>query len=368
MSSFKSIGAMSALAALCAASVPPLQAETLLPLETVATFSDSRPGNIAVTSDNRIFISQQPLDGPALRVVEVLPDGSKVPFPTRDWADGPETGELGIAAIIGIAADSKDVIWLLDMGSAETPAQIVAWDTRANRLHRRIEIPADVVTPISFLQDFALDEKRGKIYIADMTFPAPGAAARPAFVVIDIASGSARRLLEGAEALMPVDHDIVIEGSLVGTKSAEGVSSALHLGVNPIAIDPAFEWVYFGSVNGSDVFRLPASALAEDAVTDEALAAQIERYAEKRPSDGIAVDGQGRVFISDIEASAVGVTTPEGYKVIAQDKLRLSWPDGFAFGPDGALYVTQNQLHAHPALNEGEDGTRKPYHILKLKP
>jgi len=140
------------------------------------------------------------------------------------------------------------------------------------------------------------------------------------------------------------------------------------LGLNPIAIDPAFEWVYFGTINGETVYRLPASALADPGMDAATLAGTIEAYADKRPCDGIAVDGQGRVFITDIEASAVGVATPDGYRVIARDDVRLAWPDGFALGPDGALYVTQNQLHAHPGLNEGVDETQKPFHILKLKP
>ncbi|MEM7515794.1 MAG: L-dopachrome tautomerase-related protein [Planctomycetota bacterium] len=279
-----------------------------------------------------------------------------------DWANGSASGEVGIESVIGIAADTHGVLWLLDMGNETAPAQIVAWNTITEELHRRIEIPSDVTVPISFLQDFALDEKREKIYIADMTFPAPGDLARPAFVVVDLKSGECWRVLEGADPLMPSERDVVIDGSLVGLQADE--RTPLHLGLNPIAIDPSFEWVYFGTIAGDSVLRIPAAALADKSRNDRLT--QIERYAPKPPCDGIAVDGKGRVYVTDIEASAVGVATPGGYELLAQDSKLLSWPDGLALGPDASLYVSQNHLHAHPALNEGVDESRKPYHVLKI--
>ena len=167
-------------AALMAALAGPALAE--MELTTFAEFSDTRPGNITITPDNRVIMTQQPLDAPSLRVVEVKPDGTKVPFPTQDWADGPETGEVGIAASIGIKSDANGIVWILDMGSKDTAPKLVAWSTEADALYKTIEIPADLVTPISFLQDFALDEKRGKIYIADMTSTAPASDLKPAMV------------------------------------------------------------------------------------------------------------------------------------------------------------------------------------------
>ncbi|SFG83032.1 L-dopachrome tautomerase-related protein [Neptunomonas qingdaonensis] len=337
-------------------------------LSTYAKISDTRPGNITITSDNRVIITQQPLDGPSLRVVEVKPDGSKVPFPTLDWADGPEKGKVGITATIGITTASNDVVWILDMGGTNTPAQLVAWDSKADRLHKVIEIPASVKQPISFLQDFVLDEKHGKIYIADMTFTAPASAMKPAFVVVDIETGQARRVLEADSHLMPVEHDVMINGALMGFKAEDGTTQPWHLAMNAIAIDPAFEYVYFGSMNSTDVFRIATAALADEALDDAALTTQIERYADKRPNDGFIVDAESRVVSGDIETSAITRSGPKGLEILAQDDKRLRWPDGFAFGPDGTLYITANQLNTHPALNGGVDSSDKEYFILTLKP
>jgi sugar lactone lactonase YvrE len=343
-------------------------ADTAAELTTFAQISDTRPGNITVTPDNRVIITQQPLDGPTLRVVEVLKDGTKVPFPTQDWADGPETGEVGIAGTIGIKSDANGIVWILDMGSADSAPKLVGWDTRADALHKVIEIPSNVVTPISFLQDFALDEERGQVYIADMTFTAPATDLKPAFVVIDLETGAARRVLEATERFMPSDEDVVIDGNLVGFKDADGNAHPWHLSMNAISIDPTFENVYFGTMNGRDIWRIPAAALADQTQDNAALASQITRYAEKGPNDGFIIDGQGRVFSGDVTRNAVTISTPDSFEVFAQDDVLLRWADGFAFAPDGTMYIVANQLHTHPALHMGEDGSDHAYVILTAKP
>ena len=55
------------------------------------------------------------------------------------------------------------------MGTESQPPKLVAWDTRANQLHRVISIPRPVHEDNSFMQDLALDPVHDAIYIADMS-------------------------------------------------------------------------------------------------------------------------------------------------------------------------------------------------------
>lgn len=335
-------------------------------IEVVAEITNTRPGNLTITPNGRMILSQQPLDAPGLRVVEVMANGELQPFPTLDWADGPEKGEVGFESVIGVHTTTDGIVWVLDMGSATSPAKLVAWDTNSNQLHKIIPIEKSATVDNSFLQDFAIDEKRQQIYIADTTLGNLFGAIKSAFVVVDIKTGKSRRVLQTNPKLMPPEHTVVVNGSVMGAKREDGSKDPIYLGLNPIAIDAQYDWVYFGTVNGSELFRIPASALADSANNDNQLDAKIEFYSKKRPSDGIVIDTDGTIYAGDIENSSVTTITNTGVEVIAQDNTLLSWPDGFAID-NGWLYVTQNQLHLTAPLNEGEAQGTKPYRILRIK-
>lgn len=335
-------------------------------LEVVATLDGTRPGNITVTEQGRIFLSMQPLDAPELRVVELNKDGSTKPFPTQDWADGPEKGDVGFSSVIGIDSSAGGIVWILDMGSATAPAQIVAWDSVNDKLVKRIEISKDVTVGNSFLQDFALDTKRNMIYIADTSLGNLYGDPAPAFVVVDLTTGKARRVLQSDKTLLSPEHNVVIDGSAMNTKRENGQSDPLLLGVNPITIDANNEWLYFGTVNGSAIYRIPAAALANEKMSDAVLAEHIEFFSEKRPSDGMIISDKGDIYVGDIEKNGIGIANKKGYKKFVQDDKLLSWADGFSIQGD-YLYATQNSLHLHPAFNEGVEGSTKPYHVIRIK-
>jgi sugar lactone lactonase YvrE len=336
-------------------------------LEIVGTF-ESRPGNPAVTVDSRKLVSMQPIDNPQYRVVELLPDGSKKPFPNEKWASAVGPDGVGMQAVIGIRADTNGIVWMLDMGGDEHAPKLVGWDTKRDSLSRVIVFPASASRENSFHQDLAVDTERNMAYVADMTLGGVTGESLPAIVVIDLDTRLVRRVLEGNEHFAPGREKVVIDGNTFATKSENGEIVPIYFGLNPITIDPNNEWVYFGSINGKGLFRIPASALADPRLADAKRAALIEPYGEKRSSDGISIDDKGNVYVSDVENHAIGVANPGGYQTLVRDEKLLKWPDGFAFGPDGWLYVTANQLNLHPNLNGGTDGGEPPFYLLRVKP
>lgn len=333
-------------------------------LEPVTTFTEARGGGITITPAGRILVSMHPLDAPKLRVVEVMANGTKQPFPTLDWADGPETGSVGFTSVIGVHSDSQGIVWVLDMGSETTPAQLVAWDTVKNTHHKTIQINASSLQPNSFIQDFAIDEKHNKIYIADMTFGNFAGETKPAIIVVDITSGHSKRVLEGSELLMPENRDIVIEASLLASKTQEGKTNKLRFGLNPIAIDEQHQWLYFGAFTGTKVYRIPTKAISNMTQSDQKLTKQIEVFGPKSPSDGIAFAPGGGILATDLENSAIGLTTKGKYQTLISDK-RLSWPDSIAVS-NGYVYVTQDQLHQHPAFSQGLGNAKPPYTLYRF--
>ena len=341
-------------------------------LQTVATFDDVRPGNPAVAPGGRTFLTMSALSEPDVNVVEVLAGGGTRPFPNPGWAGQPGPRSVrGIAATIGIRTGPDGTVWVLDMGDREAdptqPPKLVAWHADGT-LARVVFFPEPVLREHSFLQDFAVDPRRGRVYVADMTFdPEAGASDYPAFLVVDLETGMVRRVLERHPSTMPSGEPVVVDGRAVGHLDPAGQPVPHLYGLNPVAIDPQGEWVYFGAMGGKAVHRVPAAALADPDLPPGRLAALVEQYAEKPHSDGIAVDGAGNVYVTDVERHAVGVARPEGYRTLVRDGERLAWPDGLSLADDGWLYVTANQLHNLPALNYGVDASRPPFYLHRLR-
>ncbi|PKQ65518.1 hypothetical protein BZG02_00490 [Labilibaculum filiforme] len=304
--------------------------------EVVVSSETVRAGNMAITESGRMFVSINPLMGADVRVYEVDSEGKGKAYPNDAYSKGANSS---IKAIIGIRADSKENLWLLDMGAK----QFIVWDTKNEKLVRTIAIPEEVVTPVSFLQDFVIDEKNGRVIIADMTQGDLKSAPTPAFIVIDTKTGEARRMAESHASMMPD-----FEGGFA---------------LNPIAIDPNFKWVYFGALHGKKVYRVPAKSFD----SNEELTAGIEDYAPKSYSDGIAADKKGNVYVTNIEKQELGVTNKDGYKTIATLPEGQTWPDGLEMAKDGYLYSTVDQLNRVPALNNGKDDSVGPFIIVRTK-
>ncbi len=337
--------------------------ETERPFEVVAELPEG-PGNIAVTPQGRIIISMHQFFSPEHRVMEVLPSGELRPFPNEEWSSAPDKRGVGFNAVLGIRSDARGVVWMLDNGTAggATP-KIVGWDTVRNALKTVIHLPHPVTRAGSFHNDLAVDLLHEAVYISDL-----GGEGGPAIVVVDLKTGFSRRVLAGHQSVVAEDVPMVVEDRLVTILEGGGESSEARIGINPITIDPANKWVYYGAMHGTSVYRVRTTDLLNTELDDDQLGERVERYGTKPVSDGISVDSTGNVYITDVTGNAIGVTSPDGqYRRLISDGLIL-WPDGMSYGPDGYFYVTVNQLHRSAILNEGQDITMPPFLIIRFKP
>lgn len=327
-------------------------------IEIVAEFSAAHPpGNIAVTPDGRLIMSQHQFYGTEYKVVEVLPDGSVRPFPNAVWSSAPDANGIGLNDVLGVRADGNGIVWMLDNPGESGSGRLVGWDTRTDSLHRVIYLAAPVIPENTFLNDFAVDLYHDAIYIADTA-----AGDRAALIVVDLNTGYARRVLQGHASMQAEDIDIVVDGNLV-TMGGEPA----RIGVDSITLDPGNEWVYYGPLSGRSLYRIRTTDLLNTDLSPQQLAARIERFGDKPISDGITIDAGGNVYVTDITANAIGVVRPTGsYEILYQDDEQLNWTDGFGFGPNNYIYVTVNELHRSPALNGGENASTPPYYLMRF--
>lgn len=321
------------------------------------------PGNITVTVDGRIIISLHQFYEPTFSVVEVARDGSLTPFPNAELNTRPADRKgLWLDSVLGIRSDSQGVVWMLDNGlRSKTVPKLVGWDTRQNKLHKVIELTAPATPADVFVNDFAIDEQRQAIYIAD---PAGGPDA--ALIVVDLNRNKARRVLQGHASVIPEAIDLVIDGNPVAIKDPSGKIFHPHIGVNPITIDGSDTWVYFGAMHGHTLYRVKADDLSQEELAPAELARRVERYADKPISDGIAIDKGNTIYLGDLAANAIGVITPDRqYHRVAENK-DLAWVDSFSTGPRQKLYAVVNRLHQTAMLNAGKTLSKPPYFILSV--
>lgn len=338
-------------------------------LEVLAKL-DQRPGNVAVALDKRVFVTMHPFDKQRCKLMEVKPDGKLVPFPNEKIScEEPGADGMGLYRPLGIRASLRYALMILDMGTDKVPPRIMVIGLGDNKVMEIYPIPQELLTPQSFLQDFAIDWTDNTIFIADMGQADLTKPAEPAILVIyHNPLQSPRRVLAGHDSVMPPTEPMQAEGKPVTLKNKDGAETPLRLGLNPVTIDPQNDWLYYGPMGAGKIYRVSLTKIKNIRLKPAELAASVEVVGDKPPSDGMTVDAEGNIYLTGVNANEIGILRPgKPYETYLKDE-RLIWPDGFAFGPEGMLYVTVNQLNRAAALNGGTDHGVPPYLVARFKP
>ena len=325
-------------------------------------------GNGAFTADGRLVVSHHPMYGTPHRVSVFDADGDLSPFPDLSWNTPRADSDAWLDAVLGLHDDSQGRVWLMDMGTRSgVQPKMVVWDTRADALWKVIPLPPEVVNLHSEPNDFVYDEARGRIYIADEGAGNGGDGTTAALIVLDVETGAARRRLQGRAGVSSEPHPLRIAGQVVERHDAAGGPKPIRVGVDGIAMDDAGEWLYLSPLNGYTLWRLRVDDLLDPALDDDALAGLLERYADKPNSGGMWMDRDDNIYVTEIEASAVGRISARdrSYSRVATGR-DMFWPDGLMPGPDGALYLVVTQLPRSPVLSGRGDRSHKPFKVFRL--
>jgi sugar lactone lactonase YvrE len=319
------------------------------------------PGNLAATQDGRVFTTVHQFRPANARLIEITGPDEYRPWPDTSWNAEFGSGPDVINSPLGIAIDRKDRLWVLDNGLGEAPQapKLLAFSLTDGSLAFRHDFEPEAGPVGSFLNDLAVDDERGFVYIADV-----GGRAEPALVWVNVETGKARRFV-GSPALAAEDVDLQVEGRVLGSTGEDGTFEPARIAVNPITLSADGETLFFGAMNGETWYRLP-TRLLRDGADDAAIAAAIERAGPKPVSDGASTDKAGNHYFTDLGNKAITVLRPDGnLETLVQDE-RLLWPDALSFGEPGWLYIAVNQLHRSPRLNDGVEAGEPPFLILRV--
>ena len=323
------------------------------------------PGNLAVLPGGRVVFSWHPEAQPEEHLALLLPGGRWEPFPDAAWQRPRAEGPYWVAPL-ALRVDQRGRLWVLDHGDyASEPATLTAFDPETRAVLWRFTFPDDVAESGSLLNDFVVDAARDTIYVAD-TSPFEF---DPALVVVNLTRGEARRVLVDHPSVSAEDQHLVVEGVFV-----KAFGLPLRLDADTIALSADGEWLYYGPLTGTRLWRVPTAALCDTALDEDALAAQVEEYARKPATDGGVMDAAGRIYLTAIEHEAIAVLEPGAggapprLSVLAHDPRLLAWTDGLALAPedDGWLYVAVSQLHRCIGQDLDELPRYAPFRLVRI--
>ena len=351
---------MAMLPAICGAGVDNAKAK----LDLVHELSHG-PAGMTITPSGDIILSLHQFYRPAHKVVKIPAGSAKaVPFPNEEISRGVEGAEIRLDSVQGIQCDRKGIVWMLDNGRRDqSPAKIVAWNDKKGIPHKVIELPKASLREDSFLNDLVFDpDDPSTIYISD-----PAGGDNAAIIILDVESTLARRVLEGDISVRPGSADLMIEGKPVVVEGIDGVPSTPQFGVNSLTIDRKAKWLYFAALNSDVLYRTETKALRNVKLTPAELAEKVERYANKPPCDGITIDKDDNIYVTDLAAKAIGVidTKYRRYRLIVADSL-FDWPDGLCYAEDRFYFYT-NQVHRSAFFNKGVDRTRPGFYLFEFE-
>lgn len=365
------VGCAISLLALCTTADAETIDRSLLPVgsvDEVAAFQGPGPSGIVVTADGRTFVGfpRHAINHKGMTLGEIV-DGKLLPYPSAAVSEPSSLSNAErLISVHGMTLDSQGRLWLIDDGKlagidgiAPGAAKVVGIDLTRNQIISSVVLK-DALRQDSHMNDLRVDlthGEKGTAYVSDSSF-----GESPALVVVDLASGRQRRVLAHDPSIL-AQKDFVTQLDGVPMRYDGKNSKFPHGGVDSLALTADGSRLYYAALTSRHLWSLPTAALADSSLDDAHLAAQIRDEGEKVMTDGMDIDRQGRLYLTDSEHHQILRRWPDGHFDVVLRDPRLVWPDGL-FVSASSVYVTLGQWDR---MGKGVD-TREPPYLLVRTP
>jgi sugar lactone lactonase YvrE len=328
--------------------VAPLTGKTDDRLRQVTTF-DHQVTGVTVSENGRIFVNfpRWSEDVP-VSVAEVQKDGSIRTYPDDEWNSWRNARMAEVSpndhfvTVQSVVADGRGSLWVVDPAAPNAEKivkggpKVVQIDLATNKVKRVFPVGPDVAGPASYLNDIRIAPDGRFAYLTDSGMPG-------GLVVLDIGGGTAWRALSDVP---PTQFDpsvtVVTDGKPL--KRPDGRQPMFN--ADGIALSADGRHLYWQALTGKTLYRIETSALQQARSQD--ISSRVEKVADTEPVDGLWMDKSGRVYLSSLADNAVKVVGSDGQVRTVLTDARLRWPDTFAEGPDGTMYVTASHIQDSP--------------------
>lgn len=321
--------------------------------------SDEPVGNVAASRDTtqpvRVFITIHPESRPENHKVLEITGGVAKPYP-----DATAQKTL-FNTVLGLYTDNQNRLWSIDHGNhGSAPVRLLAFDLTTDRIVHDYTFPKEVAEKGSFFNDLCVTPDGKFVLIADVSFWRK----KPSLIVYDVENKRSRSLLDG--------HPSVENQGYVPVTPAKkmrffGGLADLMPGIDGLDVDPLGQYVYWAAMSHDGLFRLPLITAIDFNLDPQAIAGKVERVADKPLSDGIRVDKEGTVLITDVEHQGVHAIAPDGKNYTLIKDTRIRWADGLSLGGDGYWYLADSDIPDQMLQSKKHMQAHKPYFVFRFK-
>ena len=306
---------------------------------------DQPIGDLAFSADDTLFFSIHPAAQTNDNQVLRLSDGLATPFPDRS------SQQQLFDTVAGLTIDNQDRLWVIDHGRfGFGQPRLMAFDVADGSIAFDLPFNADLAPKGSLLQDVAVSVDGQFAFVADTSLWRES----PALLVVDLVNGNAQRLLVDHPALSSQqwqihnpDGDLTFLGGLL----------SLMPGVDALSVSPDGQWLYLAAMSHDGVFRISLDEAASGSIRPE-------RYGDKPLTDAIVAAPGGRIYLTDIEHTAI--LELDGRRrlstLVQTDQLR--WPSALALDSNGDLYIADAAVPL--VLKPPLQGDPAPFSIYRL--
>ena len=115
------------------------------------------------------------------------------------------------------------------------------------------------------------------------------------------------------------------------------------------------------------------AAVLDPSLSPEAFNLRAEAIGQKPMSDGIAIDRDGRVVLTDVEHGGIMAFNPTTKQLSTLGRSKeILWPDGIVVSNNGDVYFTDSSIPSYidPLVRPPTDAKlqqHRPYFIYRLK-
>ena len=324
---------------------------------------------MAVAKDGRIFVNfprwEQDVQ---ISVAEVNRDGSLKPYPDTEWNAyrnaAPRDLLNHFICVQSVTVDPQGFLWILDAAAPGNEfnlpggIKLLKVDLSSDKIVQTVSFDSAAAPQGSYLNDVRVTPDGKWAFITD-------SGQRGAIVVVDLATGRARRVLDGAGPTQP-EPDVVVKADGHELRRPDGRPTLFA--ADGIALDAEGRYLYWQALTGRTLYRLPVASLLDADLPPTRLAAAVEKLGTTCVADGYWMDRAGNLYITSPEDDALKVRRPDGQlQTLVQDK-RLRWPDSLAEGPEGHIYITTSRIQDMAQYHQGGSPRREPYGLWRIRP